>query len=570
MLISGKTNMAKVVIIALVFLAASLAANAWAKSDKSSGRSERSSRDSSSAQRSERSSARERSVSSAPRERQTVRETPRTQAPAQQRINREPQQVAPQARQFETPRAVNESDPVRNPAVRPQRRDNDNIAVNREQQANIGTESFRQRPENVIQPLSRTTQVRRDDSRSDTPAVKTPVNRDSSERPDRILRNQRDNDGFRQDRTPVKDRVESPTPQQRRDFNRDRPGSRDSTVRNNDSGKSDFVRSRRNKLEYRQERDDMIRVQHTSVRKGVVYEDRTRRHDRHHYQHVFRDRHSRLIYSVIWPSFYYPVCYDWGHHYSVRYFYPYYHRRFVFVSLGGFWPEYSYVRYYWYPSHYYTWYGYDPVAQEVSNDTYNYYTYNYYDTQPDSTGIASVDETTFADVREKLAQQKAAEPAAQTDADTLFDDGVKAFEGGSYAAAEEKFARAMAISPDDMILPFAYAQALMAQGKYFESADILRVVVQKSTPDKQGVFFPRGLYTDENILDEQIDRLTIEAAKNPADTDMQLLLGYQLLGIGETEKAIDPLNKANLDNRNFATVNVLLDLAEKIQAGAAK
>jgi thioredoxin-like negative regulator of GroEL len=224
------------------------------------------------------------------------------------------------------------------------------------------------------------------------------------------------------------------------------------------------------------------------------------------------------------------------------------------------------------------WYGYYPVAQEVGGDTYNYYTYNYYD-QPTTSandysagtnGIAAVDETTFADVREKLARQKALEPAAQTDADTLFDEGVKAFEQGSYAEAEEKFARAMAIAPDDMILPFAYAQALLAQGKYTRAAEILRVVVQKSTPDKQGIFFPRGLYLDENTLDEQIDRLSEAAANNPADTDMQLLLGYQLLGIGETEKAIESLNAANTDGRNYATVNVLLDLAEKIKSGETK
>jgi len=114
------------------------------------------------------------------------------------------------------------------------------------------------------------------------------------------------------------------------------------------------------------------------------------------------------------------------------------------------------MRYYWYPSHSYWWYGYEPVAQEVGGDTYNYYTYNYYGQQTETTSsdystgtsdLTTVDHTTFADVREKLAQQKALEPAGQTSADTLFDDGVKAFEQENYAEAELKFAQAMASSP---------------------------------------------------------------------------------------------------------------------------
>jgi tetratricopeptide (TPR) repeat protein len=245
------------------------------------------------------------------------------------------------------------------------------------------------------------------------------------------------------------------------------------------------------------------------------------------------------------------------------------------VSLGGFWPDYSCVRYYWYPAHSYLWYGYYPVAQEVSGETYNYYTYNYYDQPATSandysagtTGIATVDETTFADVREKLARQQASEPAAQTDADTLFDEGVKAFGQGSYAEAEEKFAQALGLDPQDMILPFAYAQAQIAQGKYTQAAEMLRLALSKSSPDKEGVYFPRGLYLNENTLDEQIDRLAEAAGNNPADSDLQLLLGYQWLGIGETEKALVPLNNAARDDRNRAAAIVMLDLAEKIKSG---
>jgi len=74
-----------------------------------------------------------------------------------------------------------------------------------------------------------------------------------------------------------------------------------------------------------------------------------------------------------------PVYYDCGPWFGFRYVYPYYHRKYIFISLGGYWPfDYCYARYYWYGCHPYYWYGYYPVAQEVQGDTYNYYTYNYY------------------------------------------------------------------------------------------------------------------------------------------------------------------------------------------------
>jgi len=50
---------------------------------------------------------------------------------------------------------------------------------------------------------------------------------------------------------------------------------------------------------------------------------------------------------------------------------------------------------------------------------------------------------------------------------------------------------------------------------------------------------------------------------------LQLLLGYHLLGIGETEQAMGPLEQAIQDPKNAKAAAVLLDLAKKIQAGEA-
>jgi tetratricopeptide (TPR) repeat protein len=117
-----------------------------------------------------------------------------------------------------------------------------------------------------------------------------------------------------------------------------------------------------------------------------------------------------------------------------------------------------------------------------------------------------VDQSTWADVREKLDQQNA-EPAAQTVADTRFEEGVKSFEAGNYDAAARKFENAMRLSPNDMILPFAYAQALFADGQYTESADLLRQALSKASPEQEGVFYPRGLYANDDVLFAQIENL---------------------------------------------------------------
>jgi hypothetical protein len=299
--------------------------------------------------------------------------------------------------------------------------------------------------------------------------------------------------------------------------------------------------------------------------------------DRH--EHVYVDHHHRVHRRLVWPGYHFGVYYDWGPWWTFRYVYPYYHRRYVFVSLGGYWPiGYRYVRYYWYGCHPYSWYGYYPVAREVRSDTYNYYTYNYYydddvcasDSAQRTGDIAVVDHTTFADVREKLAKQAAEEPYEETLADTYFDDGVKAFEAGGYDLAAEMFSKAMELAPDDMVLPFAYAQALFAGERYSESAEVLRAALAKVSPEEEGVFYPRGLYTEEDVLLAQIDRLAEKAQLYSFDATLQLLLGYHLLGVGELDEAVEPLRLASQDLDNASSAAVLLSVLEKVRIQKAE
>jgi tetratricopeptide (TPR) repeat protein len=117
-----------------------------------------------------------------------------------------------------------------------------------------------------------------------------------------------------------------------------------------------------------------------------------------------------------------------------------------------------------------------------------------------------------------------------------------------------------------MILPFAYAQALLASQQYSKAAEVLRGALEKVSPEKEGVFFPRGLYPDEESLLKHIDRLAERAAQFSFDADLQLLLGYQLLGIGRHDEAVEPLMNAGKDLKNAKAAGVLMELLEKIKA----
>jgi len=328
----------------------------------------------------------------------------------------------------------------------------------------------------------------------------------------------------------------------------------------------------------------------------VVYHDRPERIE--HAQHpvyTYLDHNARMCHRIIWPDFHYVVRYSYGPQCLFSYVHPFYHRKYVFVSLGGYWPiDYTYVRYYWYGWHPYTWYGYYPIPQEVPTGTYNYYTYNYY-YDAEQGGYAGgsaaaeqyqssqtttdnymrpVDQNTFADVRERLAKQAAKTPAPKTEADTLFEEAVKAFEAEDYSTAVQQLSQAAELAPQDVVLPFAYSQALFANQQYAQAAEALRGALLKVSPcrkaspsgDKEGVFYPRGLYANDDVLFEHIQRLLDKVELYNNDADLQLLLGYHLLGIGETDYAVEPLQQASHDMKNADAAKVLLYVLEKIKA----
>jgi len=258
--------------------------------------------------------------------------------------------------------------------------------------------------------------------------------------------------------------------------------------------------------------------------------------------------------------------YSRGPDWCIGFVYPFYHRKYVFVSLDGWWPwDCLAIRYHWYGCHPYWWYGCCPVPIEVCGNTYNYYTYNYLrgDTKSDQ---PDKQKTIYGIPEEQLTpkQQDQQPPNPPTQADTLFETAVVAFEQGQFERAAVLFQQAAEAQPDDRIIPFAYAQALFADGRYAQAAEALRKALTGPS-DAKGVLYPRGLYKDDQVLYDQIDRLVGQTKEAPEDADLQLLLGYQLLGIGQAAQAVGPLQKAMADPVNAQAAERLLSLAERIQ-----
>ena len=114
-------------------------------------------------------------------------------------------------------------------------------------------------------------------------------------------------------------------------------------------------------------------------------------------------------------------------------------------------------------------------------------------------------------------------------------------------------------------MPFTYTQALFASGDYALAAYVLREAMTKMPADEPAIYFPRGLYKDDQILLAQIAQLESAIAIEPFSTDYQLLLGYQYLGIAQWDKAVNALAQAARNPLNTGVVTKLVDIAEKME-----
>lgn len=191
----------------------------------------------------------------------------------------------------------------------------------------------------------------------------------------------------------------------------------------------------------------------------------------------------------------------------------------------------------------------------MAGDTYNYYYYN--DDAPRQEAVS--------EAQKKLEEKPIEKPQEATKADRYFEEAVKAFEAGDYDNSAARFNDAMELAPDDIVLPFAYVQALFAGGEYKKAVGVLRQALIKASPEKEGVFYPRGLYSEDSVLQQQVGQLAEVVELNAFDADLKLLLGYQLLGIGKFDEAVEHLQSARLDCNNSQAATVLMNLLEKLR-----
>lgn len=270
------------------------------------------------------------------------------------------------------------------------------------------------------------------------------------------------------------------------------------------------------------------------------------------------------------------VCLPYDDYWGMSYYYPRYHRRYLFCSLGGYWPSYRYRRYYWYGCHPYRWYGSNVINVDVpmANGSVAYHHYYYDDGLFDGSNdpAVSYQETQYSPSEDNETDSQVLPedlPEDASIADKSFEAAVTAFESGQYDQAMLKFRLAMIMEPEDQVLPFAYSQALFAAGHYSASTGILRTVLNGMPEDEdkkyqQTVYYPRGLYTDQELLEQQVSQLAQAIQKDPTNTDLQLLYGYHLLGTGSVQEAREPLQMASLDPANKRSVEILLALLEQI------
>lgn len=297
---------------------------------------------------------------------------------------------------------------------------------------------------------------------------------------------------------------------------------------------------------------------------------RTDPHWIHHGSGFYFSWSSSSYGVAVCLPYHYSSVYYGSPYYGISYYYPRYHRKYIFVSIGGYWPHsYRYRRYYWYGCHPHYWYGARVIYEPSRNVTYN--TYNYYNTDKTDTygyGFSSSDQPYYTLGNPK--EDPVDEPQFQTPADLCFDHAVTLFGTGKYDEAVEQFREAILLSPEDIILPFTYSQALFAAGDYARAAGVLREGLDNIPEDELTIYFPRGLYEDEKVLKEQIKQLKITAEKEPFASDYQLLLGYQYLGMGELDKAGIPLAKAAQSTANEQAAGKLIELAAQLEKETAE
>jgi len=176
------------------------------------------------------------------------------------------------------------------------------------------------------------------------------------------------------------------------------------------------------------------------------------------------------------------------------------------------------------------------------------YTYNYNYYSPGATDYYAGSNLTYA--------------PDQSQASDLFDLGTAAFGKGDYATAVDNLRKAVRLAPNDTVMPFAYAQALVATNQYEQASAVIATTLAQMTPYKPEITFPAGMYNDQNILISQVDNLKRAVLMDPANANLQLLYGYELMGLGKLDDARTALIVAKTNVNTAAPATALMSVLD--------
>lgn len=213
-------------------------------------------------------------------------------------------------------------------------------------------------------------------------------------------------------------------------------------------------------------------------------------------------------------------------------------RHFYYFSM----PRFTY--YYSYQPYYYT-------------VPYPYYDYNYFYGRPDE----------FKREEAEKPSYETAKPTEVEKVNRYLENVAKAFAAGNYAKAVRQAKHAVDAVRDNAVLLFVYSQSLFAINRYDKAAAVLSEALTNPDVQQQGVFYPLSFYPDEDAWQEQIERLAKAVEARPYKAGLQLLLGYQLLGVGSYDEALETLQKAERNYVNKKAAVLLIQILEEARQG---
>jgi len=156
---------------------------------------------------------------------------------------------------------------------------------------------------------------------------------------------------------------------------------------------------------------------------------------------------------------------------------------------------------------------------------------------------------------------------AQTDAQQAsigrhLDNIAEVFAAGQYDKALLLAKEAVDDEPDSTALRLLYSQTLFATEKHAYAAVVIRQALAQIERQRQDLSYPIGFYPNADALNAQIAHLAQKAKDNPDRADLQLLLGYQLLGVRKFDQAEHALQKARDDVINADAARMLIDVLQ--------